>query len=155
MTSPLDNQLLAMLPAEDFSALNKYFTTVELRQGESLAQPGDEIRRVYFPHYGIISFVVELADGDIVQTGMVGRDGVVGAPQALDDKVSLNKIIVQLPGIASVIDRAPLREAILSGNGIRKLFAAHEQFSSPIFSKRPPAMRSIPFRHGCAAGCYE
>jgi CRP-like cAMP-binding protein len=128
MTSPLDNQLLAMLPAQDFSALNRYFTTVELRQGESLAQPGDEIRKVYFPHYGIISFVVELADGDIVQTGMVGRDGVVGAPQALDDKVSLNKIIVQLPGIASVIDRAPLREAVLSRNLIRKLFAAHEQF---------------------------
>jgi hypothetical protein len=48
MTSPLDNQLLAMLPAEDFSALNRNFTTVELRQGESLAQPGDEIRKVYF-----------------------------------------------------------------------------------------------------------
>jgi CRP-like cAMP-binding protein len=42
--------------------------------------------------------------------------------------VSLDKIIVQLPGAASVIDRDPLREAILSGSGIRKLFAAHEQF---------------------------
>src|SRR3954462_15353143 len=117
-----------MLSADDFAALNKHFRTVELRAGELLARPDDEIRTVYFPHSGIVSFLVEVNEGDMVQTGMVGRDGVIGAAQALDDKVSVNKIIVQLPGTASVIDRHPLREAILSGNGIRKLFAAHEQF---------------------------
>jgi CRP-like cAMP-binding protein len=128
MASPLDNQLLAMLAADDFAALNKHFKTIKLRQGESPALPGDEIRRVYFPHSGIIAFLVEGANGDVVQTGMVGRDGIIGAAQALDDKVSINKIVVQLPGIASVIDRDPLREAVFSGNGIRKIFAAHEQF---------------------------
>jgi CRP-like cAMP-binding protein len=117
-----------MLGADDFAALNKHFRTIELRAGELLARPDDEIRTVYFPHSGIVSFLVEVAEGDMVQTGMVGRDGVVGAAQAIDDKVSINKIMVQLPGTASVIDRHPLREAIVSGNGIRKLFAAHEQF---------------------------
>jgi len=128
MSSPKDNQLLAMLAAEDLAALNKHFRTIELREGELLAAPDDEIRTVYFPHSGIVSFLVEVNEGDMVQTGMVGRDGVIGAAQALDDKVSVNKIIVQLPGTASVIDRDHLREAILSDNGIRKLFAAHEQF---------------------------
>jgi CRP-like cAMP-binding protein len=117
-----------MLGADDFAALNKHFRTIELRAGELLARPDDEIRTVYFPHSVIVSFLVEVAEGDMVQTGMVGHDGVVGAAQAIDDKVSINKIIVQLPGTASVIDRHPLREAILSGNGIRKLIAAHEQF---------------------------
>jgi len=117
-----------MLADDDFAALNKHFKTIELRPGVSLAQPGDEIRKVYFPHSGIVSFMVEVADGHVVQTGMVGRDGVVGAAQALDDKVSLNRIIVQLPGTATVIDRDPLREAINSSNAIRKLIAAHEQF---------------------------
>lgn len=128
MSSPLDNQLLAMLAADDFAALSKHFKTVELGQGEALALPGDEIRRIYFPHSGIVSFMVEVAEGDIVQTGMVGRDGVIGAAQALDDKVSINKIVVQSPGTASVIDRDPLREAVHSGNGIREIFAAHDQF---------------------------
>ena len=128
MTSPKDNQLLAMLDADDFAALNKHFRTIELRADELLARPDDEIRTVYFPHSGIVSFLVEVAEGHMVQTSMVGRDGVVGAAQAIDDNVSVNKIIVQLAGTASVIDRHPLREAILCGNGIRKLFAAHEQF---------------------------
>ena len=29
---------------------------------------------------------------------MIGRDGEFGAAQAMDDKVSLNKIVVQVPG---------------------------------------------------------
>ena len=128
MASLLDNKLLAALPADDLSALNSHFRTVELQRGDTLAEPGDDIRRVYFPHSGIISFVVEVDDGDIVQTGMVGCDGVVGAAQALDDKVSINRIIVQVPGSASVIDRDALRHAVHSGNGIRALLASHEQF---------------------------
>ena len=128
MNSPKDNQLLAMLAPDDLAAMNKHLISTELRQGESLAWPGDEIRRIYFPHSGIVSLLVELTGGDIVQTGMVGSDGVVGAAQALDDKVSLNKIVVQVPGTASVIDRDPLRKIMLSRIGIRKMFAAHEQF---------------------------
>jgi hypothetical protein len=34
---------------------------------------------------------------------MVGRDGVFGGSQALDDKVCLNKVVVQVPGTASVL----------------------------------------------------
>lgn len=102
--------------------------TVELKQGDVLAEPDDEIRRVYFPHSGIVSFMVEVADGDVVQTSMVGRDGVIGAAQALDGKVSINRIIVQQPGSASVIDRDALRQAMHSCNSIRAVLASFEQF---------------------------
>jgi CRP-like cAMP-binding protein len=153
MASPLDNQLLAMLAADDFAALNKHFKTIKLRQGESLALPGDEIRRVYFPHSGIIAFLVEGANGDVVQTGMVGRDGIIGAAQALDDKVSINKIVVQLPGTASMIDRDPLREAVFRAMAFAKYLQLMSSFSSPIFSKRPFVMHFIPLRSGCVARC--
>jgi CRP-like cAMP-binding protein len=128
MASPQDNHLLATLPDHDLAALDRHFKTVELRPGETLAQSGDDMKNIYFPHSGIISFMVEVADGHVVQTSMVGRDGVIGAAQALDDKVSLNKIIVQTPGTASVIDRDPVREAVRTGNDIRQIFAAYEQF---------------------------
>jgi CRP-like cAMP-binding protein len=128
MVSARDNQLLAMLHADDLAELEKYLTTIELRPEEVLAQPGDEISRVHFPHSGIVSFMVELADGHMVQTSMVGRDGAIGAPQAIDGKTSINKIIIQLPGTASMIDRDPLREAVQRRPAIRRLFAAHEQF---------------------------
>jgi CRP-like cAMP-binding protein len=117
-----------MLPAGDLAELNKHLMTVELETEQTLAQPGEEIRRIYFPHSGIVSFMVEVDDGHVVQTGMVGRDGVIGAPQALDGRVSINRIVVQIPGTASMIDRVPLREAIHEGSAIRRLLVAHEQF---------------------------
>ena len=128
MASPLDNHLLATLPADDLAALDGHFRTVELRDGDTLAKPGDEIRTIYFPHSGIVSFMVEANNGRVVQTSMVGRDGVIGAAQALDDKVSLNKIIVEMQGTASAIDRAPIREAVLTGSAIRRVLASYEQF---------------------------
>ncbi|WOH67971.1 Crp/Fnr family transcriptional regulator [Bradyrhizobium sp. BWA-3-5] len=143
-----------MLGADDLAALSKSFATVPLHTGQVIAQPNDEIRRVYFPHSGIISFSVELADGHAVQTGMVGRDGVVGAPQALDDKVSLNKIIVQVSGSASVIDRDPLREANQARIGIRKILAAHAQFFWLTFSRRQPATHCIQLPHVHVVGCF-
>ena len=122
------NQLLQRLSGADLAGLQAHFTTVELRSGQVLAEPGDDIRTVYFPQSGIVSFVVHLADGSLVQTGMVGRDGVIGAAQAIDGKRSINKIVVQVPGTALVIDRDPLRRIIESGSSIDDLFASFEQF---------------------------
>lgn len=122
------NRLLEMLTDSDRAALGARMKTIELRQGEVLAEPGDEIRSVYFPHAGIVSFMVGLDDGAMVQTFMVGRDGVIGAAQALDTRTSINKILVHVSGSASVIDRDPLRQIVESHAGIRNLLAAHEQF---------------------------
>jgi CRP-like cAMP-binding protein len=109
------NQLLQMLSGTQLSGLNEHFQSIELRDGEVLAEPGDDIGTAYFPHSGIVSFMVVLADGSAVQTGMVGRDGVIGAAQALDNKRSINKIVVRAPGTASMIHRAALRR-LLDGN---------------------------------------
>ena len=148
MPNPPDNRLLAMLPAADFAQLAKHLSTVELRRGETLALPDQKISRVYFPHSGIVSFIVELSDGETVQTSMIGRDGVVGAAQALDDKVSLNKIVIQTPGTASAIYGDALLELVRAGNAIRKLIAAHEQFFTATVQQTAAcnAVHSVPAR---------
>jgi CRP-like cAMP-binding protein len=128
MSNHQDNHLLAMLPAPELEAMSRHLTIINLQPGEILAHPGDEIRRVYFLHSGIVSYMVEVKDGHMVQTAMVGRDGVVGAAQALDDRVSLNRIIVQLPSTASVLDRNHLREANQSLLHLRSILASNHQF---------------------------
>ena len=72
--------------------------------------------------------MVALDDGALVQTLMVGRDGVIGASQALDNKTSIDKTIVQVPGAAAMIDRSPLRDLMEQHPAIRNLLATHEQF---------------------------
>jgi CRP-like cAMP-binding protein len=86
------------------------------------------VHNVYFPHGGIISSLVELTDGSAIETGMIGKDGLFGAAQALDQKRSLNKVMVQAPGIASVIAASRLKEVADKSSDLRSLLIKYEQF---------------------------
>ena len=69
------NRLLASLPSGVFSALTPHLKIVELKFGDVLAEAGSPIRQVYFPYSGVISLVVELDVGTMIETAMVGHDG--------------------------------------------------------------------------------
>jgi len=101
--------------------------TVELPHGEVLAEAGTIVKRVYFPHSGVISLVVEMSVGDMIETAMVGGDGVYNAASALDGKVTLNKGIVQLAGAASVMEIDSLRNITDEFKPFRSLLIRHEQ----------------------------
>ena len=58
---------------------------------------------------GVVSLVVEMEVGDMIETAMVGRDGVVNGTSALDGKVALHRGIVQVAGEASVLASDALR----------------------------------------------
>jgi CRP-like cAMP-binding protein len=98
------NGLLASLSPADFELLRPHLEPVEFKNEAVLYAAGDKIDRVYFPHSGIISLVVELAGGQAIEAAMVGRDSMVGATSAMDGAVSLNKAIIQLPGNGEALD---------------------------------------------------
>ena len=100
---------------------------MELKFGEVVAEAGSPIRQVYFPYSGVISLVVELDVGAMVETAMVGRDGVLNAAPALDGKVSLNKGIVQSAGSAGTIEVNRFRRLANEFEPFRSLLIRHEQ----------------------------
>jgi CRP-like cAMP-binding protein len=121
------NHLLASLPAADFDALRSHLKPVELRHETVLFEVGETIDRVYFPHSGVISLVVSLASGEMIETGMVGCDSLLGGSSALDGKVSLNKAIVQIPGTASALGLDHLRHLADVSVAFRTTLIRHEQ----------------------------
>ena len=121
------NRLLASLPSEVFSALTPHLKTIELKFGDVLAEAGAPIRQVYFPYSGVISLVVELDIGMMIETAMVGRDGAFNAASALDGKISLNKGIVQSAGSAGTIEVSRLRRLANELEPFRAILIRHEQ----------------------------
>src|SRR5687768_9234246 len=121
------NRLLASLPASVFALIQPHLKQVELKLGAVLAEAGRPIHRVYFPHSGVISLVVELSAGQMVETAMVGQDGVLNGASALNGKVCFNKGIVQLAGTASMIDVEPLRHISDDHKDLRSLLIRHDQ----------------------------
>ena len=121
------NRLLASLSSDAFSQIAPHLKVVELKFGDVLAEAGGPIRRVYFPFSGAISLVVELDVGTMIETALVGHDGVLNAASALDGKVSLNKGIVQMAGSAGTIDVDQLRRLADEIKPFRSLLIRHEQ----------------------------
>ena len=121
------NRLLASLPPDAFSAISPYVKIVELKFGDVVAEAGSAVRQVYFPYSGVISLVVELDVGMMIETAMVGRDGALNAASALDGKVSPNKGIVQMAGSAGTIQVDRLRRLANVFEPFRSLLIRHEQ----------------------------
>ncbi len=121
------NLILASTSDEIYRALFAHLKPMELKHAEVLTEAGTSIKNVYFPHTGIISLVVELSVGEMVETAMVGRDGVVNAASALDGKVALNKAIVQLAGEGLTISAQRLSEVADRFRDFRALLIRHEQ----------------------------
>ena len=119
-----------------------------------LFDAGEPIDAVYFPTGAIVSLVVGLSTGEMIEAAMVGRDGVVGAAAALDGKNALSRAIVQLGGNAFTVRR---RRA----QGYRPAkpvdtFRSDPRTSRPFTHKRSdPQLASRPtrLRHGSADGC--
>jgi CRP-like cAMP-binding protein len=123
-----NNFLLSRLDNKTAEDLSSHLRVVELRQGEVLADSYKRVQRVYFPHSGIISSVVEMKNGGAIETGLIGRDGVFGATQALDDKLSLNKIVVQVAGVASVMDADRLCAMADANHAFRRILIEYDLF---------------------------
>jgi CRP-like cAMP-binding protein len=121
------NFLLNRLSPAILSRVSSDLVVAQLAQGEVLAETHARIEKVYFPHGGIISCVVETIGGGAIETGMIGNDGVCGATQALDDKVSLNHVVVQVSGAASVISSDTFESAD-SLPAFRGLLIKYDQF---------------------------
>ena len=123
-----NNFLLNRLEPEALNWIAPHLSMVELHCTEVLAETHRRIERVYFPHSGIISSIVELRGGDAIEAGMIGKDGEFGAGHALDDRLSLNHVSVQVAGMASVISPDRLLEAADELPAFKRLLTNYEQF---------------------------
>ena len=75
---PVENSLLAALPADVRDRLAKWSRVKELANGEVLQRPGSEILSVYFPIDCLISVTVTMAESQTVEAGIVGSREMVG-----------------------------------------------------------------------------
>ena len=121
------NALLMSFSDRDMDALTPFLKTVQLNSHQVLAETGDTISLAYFPTTCVISLVVVLSSGELIEAAMVGRDGVVGGAGALDGKMSLCRAVVQLPGEAVTCSVDGLSTAAFQSRSLISVLVRHEQ----------------------------
>jgi CRP-like cAMP-binding protein len=125
--SPKRNGLIRGLSPSDYEALAPHLRQIKLPFGQTLFERQQSITAVIFPTSGIVSFVVELLNGEAIEAGMIGNDGVVGASAILNGKAALNKATVQMEGAGYAIDPEAMRSAAQASATLRESLFRHDQ----------------------------
>ena len=98
--TPLDNALLAALPREDYERLLPHMETVSLGMRESIYEPHQPMKHVYFPSSGVASLLTIMKNGKAAEVGLIGNEGMAGLPIFLGTDISTGQAFWQVPGEA-------------------------------------------------------
>jgi CRP-like cAMP-binding protein len=99
--NPLDNAILAGLPADGRDFLFERLLTKPVCSGEILYEPGAPLIHLIFPQSGLVSLQAVFQDGRTVEKAAVGRDSVVGILYLLGERVFPSHAVVAISGQAS------------------------------------------------------
>lgn len=114
-----ENRLLAALPVEEYERLAPHMKTVPLSLSQILFRPDERIEHVYFPTRSIISLLTELEDGNGMEVGLVGREGMVGISAILGgDETKVATVQGQGEAVRMSVDK--LREAFELGGLLQR-----------------------------------
>jgi len=78
--SPRENRLLAAMSTGDIEPLIPQLELVQMRMGDMVYEPGEQLQHAYFPTTAIVSLHYVTESGATCETSGVGNEGVVGVP---------------------------------------------------------------------------
>jgi len=96
--SPSQNHILAALPTAEFERLAPHLELVPLLLGESLYEPGGQLRHAYFPTTAIVSLLYVLESGSSAEIAGVGNEGIVGISLFMGGDTTPSSAVVQTAG---------------------------------------------------------
>jgi CRP-like cAMP-binding protein len=93
-----ENQLLSLLPARERKRILARCERISLDIKTVLYKENGPITHVYFPLGGMVSLVLNTQDGQTIEVGTIGNEGMVGTPLVLGSEKSHVEAMVQVSG---------------------------------------------------------
>jgi CRP-like cAMP-binding protein len=125
------NRLLAHLTQEDRDRLRPHLEPVDLEYKRLLYDAYQRIEFVYFIEDGVASLVHTMANGDALEVGTIGNEGIVGLPVLLGDEDAPSCVYMQVPGSGLRIGARRFRQEVERSGAMRgeMLHYAHAFFN--------------------------
>ena len=115
------NQILAALPRAEYERLMPFLERKRLAKREILYDVGDTVQSAYFIQSGVVTFLSVTRDGDTIEVGMMGSEGMVGIPSLLRRSKAPLQAVVQIPGEALAVGGDVLRREFKRGGELQDL----------------------------------
>lgn len=129
--SQSENRLLAALSAEEYQRLEPHLQLVEIPQGQVLYQPLEVIEYVYFLTQGMVSTVILLDNGSVVEAALTGNEGMIGLAVCWGGNMANDQAIVQVAGKAMRIKAEQLKTEFNRGGMLQSQLL---RFTQAIFT---------------------
>ncbi|MBK6469187.1 MAG: Crp/Fnr family transcriptional regulator [Betaproteobacteria bacterium] len=95
---PRSNELLAVLPEDEWQRIQPLLEWVDLPLGQVLYESGRTLSHVTFPTNAIVSLLYVMEDGASAEIAVVGREGVVGISLFMGGGSTPSRAVVQSAG---------------------------------------------------------
>jgi CRP-like cAMP-binding protein len=118
--SPVANGLLAALPRKECQHMLYALQQVVLTYGDVLYEPGEQIKYVYFPNDSLVSLLTRVDQRQALEVGLIGREGMVGIPLALEISISPVRALVQGTGTALRMEAAPFLKELQQSRALQQ-----------------------------------
>jgi CRP-like cAMP-binding protein len=121
------NRILNALTRPEYESLSAHLEPVDLSSKEVLYHPEQSITHVYFPNRGVVSIVSVFENGETVEVGMVGNEGMFGVNVFMGSVSTPLEAVVQLPGDALRMRSDVLRREFQQGGPLQDLLLRYTQ----------------------------
>jgi len=125
--SPLQNHLLAALPAADYERLLPHLELVPLPLGWAVYESGDAQRYVFFPTDSIVSLLYVMEDGSSAEIAVVGNEGLVGIALFMGGESTPSRAVVQSAGYGYRVRASVLKSEFGGGGELQHLLLRYTQ----------------------------
>ena len=122
-----ENRILARLPSEDYQRLLPHLESVELHHSQVLTESGERMEYAYFPHDSMISLISRTPDGESVEVGIVGFEGMGNISLILGVDQAPHEAMVQIPGSGMRIKTQDLRDEFKRVGALHDLLLRYTQ----------------------------
>ena len=126
-SSPLQNQLLAALPASEQQRWLPQLEPIDLALGQVLYESGTSMSYVYFPTNAIVSLLYVLEDGASAEIAVVGFEGLVGISIFMGGGSTPSRAVVQSAGSGYRMRAEAMKEEFAHSGPVMHLLLRYTQ----------------------------
>ncbi len=125
--SPYQNRLLAALSSTDIEPLLVQLELVQMRVGDMLYEPGEQLQHAYFPTTAIVSLHYVTGSGASCETAGVGNEGVLGIFLFMGGDTTPSSAVVHTAGHAYRLQRRAMKQEFHRQGLMRRVLLAYVQ----------------------------
>ncbi len=118
---PGENRLLAALPRSEYDRLRPGLDNLSLAWRDILHEANRPMSHVFFPLSGVVSLLLVMDDGPVLEVGTVGNEGLVGLPVFLGAERSPTRAICHIPGEALRMEAQVFQEEMRRAGPLHRM----------------------------------